>query len=99
MTGKPVLASNIGEINQMLATSAGLAGLVFDLNNWRIPIESLAKLIREIANDSDHYEALVNKVKAAAQKFDPNRMVEDYERVYINLTKEANIVTTTSTPT
>jgi glycosyltransferase involved in cell wall biosynthesis len=99
MTGKPVLASNIGEINQMLATHAGLAGLVFDLNNWQIPIESLAKLIREIANDLAHYEALVNKVKAAAQKFDPNRMAEDYERVYINLIKEANIVTIPSTPT
>jgi glycosyltransferase involved in cell wall biosynthesis len=99
MTGKPVLASNIGEINQMLATNAGLAGLVFDLNNWQIPIESLAKLIREIANDLAHYEALVNNVKAAAKKFDPNRMAEDYERVYINLTKEANSLTIPSTPT
>ena len=99
MTGKPVLASNIGEINQMLATNAGLAGLVFDLNNWQIPIESLAKLIREIANDLAHYEALVNNVKAAAKKFDPNRMAEDYERVYINLIKEANNVTIPSTPT
>jgi glycosyltransferase involved in cell wall biosynthesis len=73
--------------------------LVFDLNNWQIPIESLAKLIREIANDLAHYEALVNKVKAAAKKFDPNRMAEDYERVYINLIKEANNVTILSTPT
>jgi len=99
MTGKPVLASNIGEIKQMLATNAGLAGLVFDLNNWQIPIESLAKIIREIANDPTHYKALVDRVKAAALKFDPIRMVEDYERVYINLIKEANNVTTTSTPT
>jgi glycosyltransferase involved in cell wall biosynthesis len=99
MTGKPVLASNIGEINQMLATNAGLAGLVFNLNNWQIPITSLAKLIREIANDPTHYESLVGRVKEAAEKFDPNRMVEEYERVYFNLMKEENNVTITSTPT
>jgi glycosyltransferase involved in cell wall biosynthesis len=99
MTGKPVLASNIGEINQMLATNAGLAGLVFDLNNWQIPIESLAKIIRDLANDPTQYAALVDRVKAAAQKFDPNRMVEDYERVYLNLIKEANNLTIASTPT
>jgi glycosyltransferase involved in cell wall biosynthesis len=85
MTGKPVLASNIGEINQMLSTRDGRAGLVFDLNNWQIPIENLATLIRDIANDSARYEALIAKVKDAAQQFDPNRMVEEYERVYFNL--------------
>ena len=88
MTGKPVLASNIGEINQMLKTNEGMAGLVFDLNNWQIPVESLAKLISTIANDSSHYESLVGWVKSAAQKFDPNRMVEDYERVYFDLVEE-----------
>ena len=85
MTGKPVLASNIGEIHQMLKTNEGLAGLVFDLNNWQIPVETLAKLIGSIANDSAHYEGLVDRVKIAAQKFDPNRMVKDYERVYCSL--------------
>ena len=85
MTGKPVLASNIGEINQMLSTRDGRAGLVFDLNNWQIPIKNLATLIRDIANDSARYEALIAKVKDAAQQFDPNRMVEEYERVYFNL--------------
>jgi glycosyltransferase involved in cell wall biosynthesis len=85
MTGKPVLASNIGEINQMLKTNEGMAGLVFDLNNWEIPVETLAKLISAIANDSAHYESLVGRVKTAAQKFDPNRMVKDYERVYFDL--------------
>ena len=93
MTGKPVLASNIGEINQMLSTRDGRAGLVFDLNNWQIPIENLAKLIRDIANDSARYEALRARVKEAAQQFDPNRMAEEYERVYLNLKEQQDMVT------
>jgi glycosyltransferase involved in cell wall biosynthesis len=88
MTGKPVLASNIGEINQMLTTPKGLAGLVFDLYNWQIPVESLAALIHKIANDSVLYEALSDRVKEAAQRFDPNHMVEEYERVYISLKQQ-----------
>ena len=93
MTGKPVLASNIGEINQMLSTRDGRAGLVFDLNNWQIPIENLAKLIRDIANDSVHYEAIRSKVKEASQQFDPNRMAEEYERVYLSLTEQKGTAT------
>ena len=100
MTGKPVLASNVGEINQMLKTNEGVAGLVFDLDNWRIPVENLAKLISGIANDSARYQELINRVKPAAQKFDPNRMVEAYEQVYYSLIEqEDREVTTTSSPT
>jgi hypothetical protein len=57
-------------------------------------------LISGIANDSAHYQELVDRVKPAAQNFDPNRMVEDYERVYFSLIEqEDREVTTTSSPT
>ena len=72
----------------MLQTNEGMAGLVFDLNNWEIPVENLAKLIGTIANDSSYYGRLVDCVNSAAQKFDPNRMVEDYERIYFDLVEE-----------
>ncbi|MFC4764053.1 glycosyltransferase [Dyella koreensis] len=80
--GKPLLASNIGEIKGMLGVGDGMAGEVFDLNDWNIEVESLAKQIAQLANDSDRYMKLATHVHAAAEKFDPDTMCERYEAVY-----------------
>ena len=85
LCGKPVLASAIGEIETMLATDEGLSGIVFPLEAWQIPIPKLAKLISSIANDRGAYQRLASRVEAAACRFDPNSMVEQYELVYKNL--------------
>ncbi len=85
MCGKPVLASAIGEIEPMLATNAGPAGIVFHLENLQISIPKLAVLISAIANDRKRYQSLVERVEAAACRFDPDRMVEQYENVYNKL--------------
>src|SRR5690606_2002964 len=37
-SGKPVIASNVGEIRQMLVAGDGIAGELFDLDNWEIDI-------------------------------------------------------------
>jgi glycosyltransferase involved in cell wall biosynthesis len=80
--GKPVLASNIGEIRNMLATEKGLAGELFDLENGEIPVESVGQLILKLANEQDAYQALLGRVPLAAHKFNPERMVDKYEAVY-----------------
>jgi glycosyltransferase involved in cell wall biosynthesis len=80
--GKPVLASNIGEIAQMLSTRDGLAGELFDLDDWRIPEQRVADLIIRLAHDEDYYQSLLARAPDAATKFDPVSMVDDYEEVY-----------------
>ncbi len=82
MCGKPVLASDIGEIGRMLETDQGKAGITFSLEEGQIPIHKLAELIAAIANDRERYQSLVKRVKAAAPKFDPDRMVSQYEHFY-----------------
>lgn len=85
MCGKPVLASAIGEIETMLATNEGPAGIVFPLEDWQISIPKLAELISSIANDREHYRCLLRRVDSAACNFDPNRMVKEYEHLYNKL--------------
>lgn len=80
--GRPVLASNIGEIKNMLWTEAGLAGEVFDLAEWKIPVQSLGEIILSLANSPDKYGNLLERATLAARKFDPARMVDSYESVY-----------------
>jgi len=80
--GRPVLASNVGEIKNMLWTEGGLAGEVFELTEWKIPVESLGEIILSLANSPDKYRSLLERTGLAAKKFDPMQMVDSYESVY-----------------
>jgi len=81
-SGRPVLASDIGEISMMLATENGFAGELFDLNNYQIPVEELSDRIVELATDKQRYSALLLNVQSAAAKFDQHVMAKKYADVY-----------------
>jgi len=81
-SGKPVLASNIGEIRRMLDSEKGLAGELFDLEDWAIPVKAVGQIILTLANDHRAYQDLLCRTPFAATKFEPRRMVEKYEVVY-----------------
>ena len=81
MTGRPVLASAIGEIPAMLQTPEGPAGVLFELDDWQIPVAELSRLIHDLANDNQRYRELSARVPLAASRFDPERMADAYEDV------------------
>lgn len=80
--GKPVLASDVGEIANMLSTQGGPAGEVFELSDWAIPTVALGETILSLANSPQRYACLLGRVAEAAEKFDPEEMVKKYEAVY-----------------
>lgn len=84
-SNRPILASNIGEIKNMLSTSEGSAGTVFDLDNWTIPVANVAaKIVTYVENRPLYLEHLQQAPKAAA-KFDPMTLLDKYEAVYLEL--------------
>jgi glycosyltransferase involved in cell wall biosynthesis len=85
LSGKPVLASDVGEIRSMLDSTEGLAGEVFGLEKWEIRIEDVGKIILTLANDPFAYQRLLRCVPLAAAKFDTCTMIDKYERVYIDV--------------
>lgn len=80
--GRPVLASRLGEIPAMLRGENGLAGALFDLQDLSIDIAGLAELVLCLAMDKHAYGGMLAEVPYAVRKFDPDVMVEKYERVY-----------------
>jgi len=82
LSGRPVLASNIGEISMMLTTESGVAGELFDLSNYQISVETLSTRIAELATNKQLYTNLLLSVKNAAAKFDQHAMAEKYVDVY-----------------
>lgn len=83
MTGKPVIASNVGEIkNQLLDENGDIAGILFELENGKIPVEKLTNIIVQIANDKKLYEELRDRTASAATKFDIGSIAKQYLTIY-----------------
>ena len=81
--GTPIVASAIGEIPAMLEAEGGMAGVLFDLEDWQIPVAQLSAIIESLAvPGSELYARIRQQVASAARKFDPEVMCEKYHAVY-----------------
>jgi glycosyltransferase involved in cell wall biosynthesis/predicted nucleic acid-binding Zn-ribbon protein len=80
--GRPVLASNVGEIGYMLQADAGTAGALFDLKDWKIDVIALAEQIGALATDAAAMQELAGRVPEAAARFDPLLMRDRYDVAY-----------------
>ncbi|WP_280952262.1 glycosyltransferase [Mesorhizobium sp. WSM3862] len=85
LSGKPVLASDVGEIRSMLDSPEGLAGDLFELNNWQVHIPTLGEIICRLANENDAFREILDRVPSAAAKFEISGMVSKYEETYRNV--------------
>lgn len=82
-SGRPVVSSNLGEVENMLKTSSGeFAGVTFDLVNGKVPVEILSEILKTLANDAEAYEKISARVDDAAEKFSIAKVAEKYIDVY-----------------
>ena len=87
LAGRPVLATNVGEIEYMLNGSSGFAGDLVALNDWNIPIDELAQKMARAASDRDYYQTMMSAIAPAMEKFDLELMQQRYATVYCQLVK------------
>lgn len=83
LTGKPVLASDLGEIRYQLTDEEGdLAGMLIDVKDWKIDTQKLAGMMVSAANDEALYSTLRGRVESAGKKFDITRIVKQHLELY-----------------
>jgi glycosyltransferase involved in cell wall biosynthesis len=81
--GTPVLASDVGEIRSMLQTSEGMAGVLFQLTDWQIPVAQLTDLVLQLCDaQSGILSDVHSHVPAAARKFSPDKLFKSYDIIY-----------------
>jgi glycosyltransferase involved in cell wall biosynthesis len=85
-SGKPVLASDVGEIPSMLEADGKLAGCLFSLEKWKIPVRDVAEIIARCATDRNYYDEIKKMAPVAAEKFNPMVMRDKYDAIYTGLT-------------
>lgn len=84
MSGIPVVASNLGEVENMITDSETKkkAGILFDLENGKVPVDKLASIIVELASNEQEYTQLKSNVEKVVNKFDITHVAEKYIEVY-----------------
>jgi glycosyltransferase involved in cell wall biosynthesis len=81
-SGRPILASALGDIPYMLNSPDGAAGVLVDLDGAEINIPIWAEKVNELASEEDLYESLLSRVTGAADKFDSSVMARKHDEVY-----------------
>lgn len=84
LAGKPVLASDIGEIrNQLTSPQGEIAGEIFLLHDMKIDVEELSNIILKLA--SEDIQDYIDKQRIAVQcsnKFSIEKIVKQYLSIY-----------------
>lgn len=75
--GKPVVASNVAGLSQIVDG----AGILFPLGDAKM----LADIIKHLLNDDEYYASVAEKCKCRANMFDINETVNEYCKIYQSL--------------
>lgn len=79
--GKPYIATDVGEIPNMLAAPEGTAGEIIPLQDWKVPVETTARAIAAFATDDAKYRA----AKALVPKIVGRFRIETVASLYVDL--------------
>ena len=80
--GKPYIASDVGDIRNMLTTMDDIAGDVIELENWEVPIERAAQIIAAFATDEKKYTNALSLVHELAKRYQIDVVASQYVRLF-----------------
>jgi glycosyltransferase involved in cell wall biosynthesis len=76
--GKPYIASDVGDIRNILTVGDDIAGSLIELDNWEIPVAEAAQAIAAFAANHDKYQHASALAKSAADRYRIDAVVSDY---------------------
>lgn len=82
--GKPYIASDVGDIRNMLTTENDMAGEVIGLEDWEVPIERAAQVIASFATDNQKYANALALVQDVANRYRIDAVAKQYVSLFKN---------------
>lgn len=92
MCDVPVIATDLGDIKEMLTYQGELAGEVYSLKNGTIPIDLVCERIIGLMNDRERYDRAKTYAKAKGQTFELRQVANQYLKVFMKKNVTAKIV-------
>jgi glycosyltransferase involved in cell wall biosynthesis len=80
--GKPYIASDVGDIRNMLTVGNDVAGSLIELDDWEIPVGKAAQDIAAFASDQQKYLNASTVVESAASRYRIDAVVSQYVKLF-----------------
>ncbi len=80
--GKPYIATDVGDIKNILMTEGNIVGEVIELESWEVPINRAAQVIAAFASDKDKYESVRTRVQEVANRYRIDAVAEQYVQLF-----------------
>ncbi|UVK44419.1 glycosyltransferase family 4 protein [Mesorhizobium sp. AR07] len=80
--GKPYIATDVGEIRNMLSIEDSIAGSVIELDNWEVPVDQAAAAIARLASDHEVYRSALACVEKLANRYRIDVVASQYVRLF-----------------
>jgi glycosyltransferase involved in cell wall biosynthesis/SAM-dependent methyltransferase len=80
--GRPYIASDVGDIRNMLTTADNVAGEVIGLEDWEVAIERAAQVIAAFASDKQKYLSAQALVQDIAKRYRIDVVASQYVRLF-----------------
>src|SRR5208282_2183677 len=80
--GRPYIASDVGDIRNMLTTEDGLAGEVIELDNWEVQIEKSAQVVAAFATDRQKYANSLSLVQKLVKRYQIDFVASQYIELF-----------------
>jgi glycosyltransferase involved in cell wall biosynthesis len=80
--GKPYLATDVGEIRNILTSAGQVAGEVLPLDDWSIPIETVANALVAYVDKGERYQEAVRLAQKIAHQFRIDVVIQDYIKLF-----------------
>lgn len=82
MVGKPIIASDIGDIKQMMTCNGEIAGAVYPLEQGRVPKNMVVEIMKKMINDTDYYLKCCAVAKEKSKDFELSHIANLYYNIY-----------------
>jgi glycosyltransferase involved in cell wall biosynthesis len=80
--GRPYIGTDVGEIPAMLSAGDNVAGTIIRLEEWTVPIDTVAQEIADFASDPERYRISLEAVPTVARRYRIDEVVAQYVDVY-----------------
>ena len=87
LVGKPVIASDVGEIRAMITSESGVAGAVIPVEEGRVSVARISEQIVRFAQTATDYEQARRVSDSLADRYDVRAVAERYLAVFASTTK------------
>ncbi|WP_122553412.1 glycoside hydrolase family 99-like domain-containing protein [Pseudomonas viridiflava] len=80
--GKPYIASDVGDIKNMLSAGESIAGTVIELEDWEVPVRHTGKMIASFASDDEVYRRALKLVPTVAARYKIDAVAKQYIDIF-----------------